>query len=203
MGGFEDIFGEVFGVRGGRRGVRRGGDIEYSLTLDFLRAVKGTDIKVKVARRSGAAETITVKVPPGVHDGSRVRVAAKGDVGYDGGPPGDLYITTMVKPHPYFRRVDNDIYVDVPVTVKEAVLGAQIKVPTTDGFSTIKVPPGTKSAQKLRLKGKGICSPHGLARGDQYVIINIATPGEVDPRSKELIEEFDRINPYEPRKGLW
>lgn len=202
MGGFEDIFSEVFGVRG-RRVVRRGADIDYSLQLDFIRAVKGTEVKVKVTRRSGATETITVKIPPGVHDGSRVRVAAKGDEGYDGGPQGDLYITTTVKPHTYFRRVGNDIYVDVPVTIKEAVLGTEIKVPTIDGFSTIKVPPGTKSSQKLRIKGKGVYSSRGLARGDEYVIINITVPRDIDQRSRELLDEFDRTNPCDPRKGLW
>ena len=203
MGGFEDIFSEVFGGRGRRVAARRGSDIEYSLPLDFIRAAQGTEVKVKVARRSGATETITVKVPPGVQDGSRVRVAAKGDEGYDGGPPGDLYITTAVRPHPYFTRKGNDVYVDVPVTIKEAVMGAEIKVLTIDGFTTIKVPPGTRSSQKLRIKGKGVCSPHGMARGDEYVIINITVPRDFSPGGRELIEELDRINPYEPRKDLW
>ncbi|MBI5887220.1 MAG: DnaJ domain-containing protein [Deltaproteobacteria bacterium] len=205
-GGFEDIFSEIFGgrgARGGRRGAQRGADLEYSLNLDFINAAKGADVKVTVTRRSKKAETITVKIPPGVESGARVRVAGKGDEGIDGGPNGDLYIITVVKPHPYFKRVENDVYLDCPVTIKEAVLGGEVKVPTIYGFSTIKIPQGTQSGQKMRLKGKGILSPFSGLKGDEYVIVNIATPKKTDQRAKELIEELDKINPYEPRKGLW
>ncbi len=203
-GGFEDIFSEIFGGgRGGRRGVRRGADIEYALNLDFLHAAKGADVKVTVTRRSGKTESLTVKIPPGVTDGARVRVGGKGDEGLEGGPSGDLYIITVVTPHPYFRRAESDIYLECPVTIKEAVLGGEVKVPTIDGFSTIKIPPGTQSGQKMRIKGKGIHSPLSGQRGDEYVIINVAAPKKVDQRAKELIEELDKINPYEPRKGLW
>jgi len=201
-GGFEDIFSEIFGHPGARRGTIRGADISYSLTLDFIRAVRGTEVKVKVKRRSGT-ETLTVKIPPGVVDGSRVRVAGKGDDGYEGGPRGDLYIVISVAPHPYFRREGRDIYLDAPVTIREAVLGARIKVPTVDGPATIKVPPGTQGGTKLRLKGKGVGSPRGAVRGDQYVVIRVSVPRKVDDRSRELIEEFSRINDYDPRKGLW
>ncbi len=201
-GGFEDIFSEVFGVKGRRRGVQRGSDIETRLELDFMHAAKGTEVKITVRRETGG-ETLNVKIPPGVKTGSKVRVAGKGDPGVGGGPPGDLYIATGVKPHAYFRRVENDIYVDVPVSIKEAYLGAEIQVPTIDGFTTIKIPIGTQGGQKLRIKGKGVYDPHGLTRGDQYIIINIAVPKKVDKKSKEIIEKFDEINPYEPRKGLW
>jgi len=202
MGGFEDIFSEIFGARG-RRPVRRGADIEYVLDLDFLHAVKGTDVKITVTRRTGAKETVTVKVPPGVRDGSRVRVAGKGHEGYEGGPHGDLYIMTRVRPHAYFRREGNDIYVNVPVTVQEALLGSEVKVPTIEGFTKIRIPPGTQGGQRLRINGKGVSFTRGAGRGDEYVVINIVVPGKVDARSRELIEEFARINPYEPRKGLW
>ncbi|MBI5455054.1 MAG: DnaJ domain-containing protein [Deltaproteobacteria bacterium] len=197
IGGFEDVFSEIFG-KGGRRGPRKGSDLEYSVTLDFLQAVKGAEVRIAVPRRGGS-ETITVKIPPGVKSGGRVRVPGKGEPG-DGGP-GDLYIITEVQPHRYFRRVDNDIYVDVPINIKEAVLGADIQVPTIDGMTTIKVPPGIRSGQKLRIKGKGVYGAGG--RGDEYVIIQIAAQKAVDSRSKELIEEFSRINTYDPRKGLW
>lgn len=197
IGGFEDVFSEIFG-RGGRRGPRKGSDLEYSVTLGFMQAVKGSEVRISVPRRGGS-ETITVKIPPGVKSGGRVRVPGKGESG-DGGP-GDLYIITEVEPHRYFRRVDKDIYVDVPINIKEALLGADIQVPTIDGMTTIKVPPGIKSGQKLRIKGKGVYTTAG--RGDEYVIIQIAAQKAVDSRSKELIEEFSRINPYDPRKGLW
>ena len=197
IGGFEDVFSEIFG-RGGRRGPRKGSDLEYSITLDFMQAVKGAEVRISVPKRGGV-ETITVKIPPGVKGGGRVRVPGKGEPGEGGS--GDLYIITEVQPHRYLRRVDNDIYVDVPITIKEAVLGADIKVPAIDGMTTIKVPPGIRSGQRLRIKGKGVYVAGG--RGDEYVIIQIAAQKASDNRSKELIEEFSRINPYDPRKGLW
>lgn len=200
-GGFEDIFSEVFGGRR-RRGAQRGADLETRLELDFMHAVKGTEVKITVRRATGP-ETINVKVPPGVKTGSRVRISGKGEQGFQGGPPGDLYIETTVKPHAYFRRMDNDIYVDVPVTIKEAVLGAEIEVPTIDGTMTIKVPPGTQGGQKLRIRGKGVYDTHGLARGDEYIIINVVVPKKADKKTRELIEKLEETNPYEPRKGLW
>lgn len=201
FGGFEDIFGEIFGRGGRRRVAQRGADLEYRMELDFIQAVKGTEIKINISRPSGP-ETLTVKVPPGIKTGSRVRVAGKGEEGFGGGPPGDLYIETYVRPHPYFRREGNDIYIDAPITLKEALLGAEIEVPTVDGHTRIKTPAGTQGGQKLRIKGKGGYGPRG-ERGDEYVVINIALPKHIDARSKELIEEFSDLNPYDPRKGLW
>lgn len=201
FGGFEDVFGEVFGRGGRRRVAQRGADLEYRLELDFLQAVKGTEVKTTISRPSGP-ESLTVKIPPGVKTGSRVRVAGKGESGIGGGPPGDLYIETTVRPHPYFRREDNDIYIDLPITLKEALLGAEIEVPTVDGSTRIKIPPGTQGSQKLRIKGKGVPGPRG-ERGNQFVTVNIAVPRSIDERSKELIEEFSERNTYDPRKGLW
>lgn len=201
-GGFEDIFSELFGRGGARRRVaQRGSDLEYSLALDFIQAAKGTEVKVSLPGRAGA-ETLTVKIPPGVNTGSRVRVAGKGEPGAAGGPPGDLYILTAVKEHPYFRREDKDIYVDVPITLKEAVNGAEIEVPTIDAPARIKIPPGTQGGQLLRVRGKGVYGPKG-ARGDEYVVIKIAVPRNVDDESRKLIKEFEDRNPYDPRKGLW
>lgn len=201
FGGFEDIFSEIFGGRG-RRMPQRGADIEYTIELDFVSAAKGTEVKIPVVRAKGG-EGLTVKIPPGVKDGSRVRVAGKGEPGIENGPPGDLYIVTSIRPHRYFRMKGNDIYVDVPITVQEAMLGAAVEVPTIDGFTNIKIPPGMQGGQKLRIKGKGIYGAHGAARGDEYVVVNIAVPKKLDERSKELVEELGRINPYDPRKGLW
>lgn len=199
FGGFDDIFSDIFGGRR-RRGAVKGADLEYTLALDFVHAVKGADVKITISRKTGS-EALTVKIPAGVKTGSRVRVAGKGDHGYEGGPAGDLFITIDVKDHPHFRRIDGDIYVDVPVTVKEAVLGAEVLVPTIDGHTTVRIPQGTSSGQKLRIKGKGVRTPS--RHGDEYLVINIEVPKKPDPGSKELIEEFDRINPHEPRKGLW
>ncbi len=204
-GGFEDVFRDVFNM-GGRQRQRppqRGGDIEYSLTINFLHAVKGTEVKLKVARSAGAQETITTNIPPGIHDGSKVRVPGKGNKGTNGGPAGDLYITARIKPHAYFKRTGNDIYIDLPVTIAEAVNGTKVTVPTIDGSSTIKVPPGTQGGSKLRIKSKGVYGANKSARGDQYVIIKIVVPKSVSFDSVRLIEEFDKLNPSSPREGLW
>ncbi|MBI5561469.1 MAG: DnaJ domain-containing protein [Deltaproteobacteria bacterium] len=203
FGGFEDIFGEIFGARGRRRGIQRGEDLDYTIELDFMQAVKGTEVRLTVERRDGS-ERLTVKIPPGVNAGSRVRAAGKGDAGWEGGPNGDLYlIVKNIRPHAYFRREGSDIYLDVPVTVKEAALGAEVSVPTIDGGATIKIPPGIQGGARLRIKGKGAYGLHEHARGDQYVVINVAVPKKIDQRSRELLEEFARLNPYDPRKGLW
>ena len=201
-GGFEDIFSELFGRGGprGRRVAQKGPDLEYSLVLDFIHAAKGAEVKVSLPGRNG--EMLTVKIPPGVNTGSRVRVAGKGEPGLNGGPPGDLYILTTVKEHPYFRREDRDIHVNVPITLKEAIIGAEIEVPTIDGTTRIKIPPGTQGGQLFRVRGKGVYGPKGT-RGDEYVAVNIAVPRHVDDKSRKLIEEFEDLNPYDPRKGLW
>lgn len=202
-GGFEDIFGEIFGMGGGRRrGPRRGEDLEYRLSLDFLQAVKGAEVRVTVRRQSGASETITIKIPAGISDGARVRVAGKGNEGYDGGPPGDLFIITSVGAHPYFKRKGKDIFIDVPVTLGEALLGAEIEVPTIEGHARIKIKPGTQGGRKLRLRGKGVPSKRG-PNGNQYCVIHITLPERLDKRSEEIIKEFESLNAYDPRKGFW
>jgi molecular chaperone DnaJ len=147
-------------------------------------------------------ETFEVRIPPGVDQGSRVRVAGKGNTGRNGGPPGDLYIVTDVEPHPFFDRKGDNIYVKLPVTVAEAALGAKVEVPTIDGPSTIKIPPGTQSGQKLRLRGKGAPSLRGEARGDEFVEVQVVVPKVADERSKELLRELARLNPEDPRAEL-
>ena len=202
LGGFEDIFGDVFGGKSKKRSPVRGADIEYTLGVDFLQAIKGAEVKITVKRSKGS-ERLTVKIPPGVRDGSKVRVAKKGDVGSLGGAQGDLFIITRVRPHKYFRRVGNDIHVEVPVTINEAILGANIKVPTIDGMTTIKISPGTQGGQKLRLKEKGVKIKGERRRGDQFININIAIPKRLNAKSKELVKEISLINPYDPRAGIW
>ena len=204
FGGFEDLFGEIFGKGSKRRtrGFARGQDIEYSVELEFMQAALGTEIKFNISRSTGN-EVLTVKIPAGVDTGSKVRVVGKGDAGIEGGPSGDLYLAVNVRKHQFFRRKDSDVYLDVPVTFKEAALGADVKVPTIDGYSTVKIPPGTQGGQEMRLKGKGIYNSGKRTRGDQYLIINIAVPRRIDPKIREVIEQMAEINPYEPRKGLW
>lgn len=147
-------------------------------------------------------ENFSVRIPPGVDKGSRVRVPGKGNSGRHGGPPGDLYIVTDVEPHPFFERKGDNIYVKVPVTVTEAALGAKVEVPTIDGPSTIKIAPGTQGGQKLRLRGKGAPSLRGDVRGDEFVEVQVVVPRAADERSRELLRELARLNPEDPRKDL-
>jgi molecular chaperone DnaJ len=147
-------------------------------------------------------ETLKVRIPPGADTGSRVKVKGMGEAGRGGGPPGDLYIEIEVLPHPIFRREGDDIYVEVPITVPEAVLGARIEVPTIDGMAVMRVPPGTQSGQKFRLKGKGFISPKTGRRGDQYVIVKIVVPKDLTESEKEMIKSLERIYRENPREGL-
>jgi molecular chaperone DnaJ len=147
-------------------------------------------------------ESFEVRIPPGVDTGSRVRIPGKGNAGIGGGGPGDLYIVTEVEPHPVYERKGDNIYVKVPVTVTEAALGAKVEVPTIDGPTTIKVPPGTQSGQKLRLRGKGTPSLRGEARGDQFVEVQVVVPHVADERTKEILRELAQLNPEDPRKDL-
>ena len=196
IGGIEDIFGDIFDKRARtRKGPLRGEDVEYILDIGFEQAIHGTEVRLTIN-----GEKITVKIPAGVKDGSRVRVAEKGKHGTLGGPYGDLYIITKVKPHPYFRREDDDIYLDVPITITEAALGAKVHIPTIDGKAVLVIPPGTHSGQKLGLKGKGAPHIKDKTRGDQYVIIKIIAPKGLDQKSKNLLEEIEKLNPYDPRK---
>jgi molecular chaperone DnaJ len=149
-------------------------------------------------------DTIEVRIPAGVQTGSRVRVAGKGNAGTNGAPTGDLYIITDVQPHPFFDRRGDDLYTTVPITVTEAALGAKIEVPTMDGRSLLRVPPGTNSGQKLRLREKGVPSVRDARnRGDQYVELQVVVPKPIDERVRELLKELERIAPEDPRKELF
>ncbi|UCD85007.1 MAG: molecular chaperone DnaJ [Deltaproteobacteria bacterium] len=149
------------------------------------------------------SERISVKVPGGVDTGANLRLAGKGDAGNNGRAPGDLYISIKVRPHPLFTRKGEDIYLELPVTITEAALGAKISVPTIDGPTTMTIPSGTQGGQKLRLQKKGVPKLKGKGRGDQYVIVKIVPPKKLSRRSRELLEEFEKINPDNPRAGLF
>lgn len=136
-----------------------------------------------------------MRIPPGVDSGSVLRLAGKGDVGEMGGPPGDLYLTLEVEAHPRFRREGRDLYRDLPLTLSRAALGGAVDVETLDGTATITVPPGTRSGQKLRLKGRGIPASPDAPPGDLYAVIQVHPPRTLDGRSRELLEEFERLNP--------
>jgi chaperone protein DnaJ len=158
-----------------------------------------------VCRGSGVAEEtarLTVKIPPGVQTGSKVRLAGQGAAGPRGGPPGDLYIETEVADHPLVRREGDDLYLDLPVTVTEAMLGAEVKVPTFQGEVTVKVPPGSQSGRKMRLKGRGAPSLKGGATGDFYLVLQVKVPETTTPEAKAAAEALARAYPGDVRQEL-
>jgi molecular chaperone DnaJ len=147
-------------------------------------------------------ESITIATPPGLADGARIRVAGKGHVGRNGGDPGDLYIDVTVRPHPLFARDGDDLHVTVPLAVHEAALGARIDVPAPDGPARVRVPPGTQSGQRFRVRERGVPSTRDGRRGDLIVEVQIVLPRLLDERSKELLREFGRINAIDVRQEL-
>ncbi len=224
---FDEIFGDL--LRGGRGGFPRGGqgrDVHVDVMVEFLDMAQGTVREIRYDRPrtcpscggtgrsgrkgcpqcfgTGAAEReerIKVKIPAGAQDGSKIRVAGKGEETAQGGS-GDLVITLRMIPHPYFRREGNDILLDVPIHFSEAVKGAKISIPTIDGPVMVSIPPGSSSGRKLRLRGKGVPAPGTTSRGDQYVILHVAVPGT---RSEEFLKHVDKIAAFEDPnlRGVW
>ena len=148
-------------------------------------------------------EGVTIQVPAGVADGSRMRVSDKGHAGRRGGAAGDLYITATVTPHRLFVRDGDDLRLEVPISVSEAVLGTTFDVPAVDGRVRLRIPPGTSSGQQLRVAGQGAPSPRTGERGDLIVTVTLALPRVNDERSKELLREFGRLNSTDVRSGLF
>lgn len=216
--GFENFFGggfmgmsldEILQSLGSRRrrGPRktaqssppRGEDLEFQLSLEFMQAIFGVTTSICI-RQAGSDETIEVKIPPGVRNGAKVRVRGKGGQGAGGN--GDLYIVCNVGDHPYFRREGDDIHLDLPISIVEATLGAKVDVPTVDSMMSVKIPPGTHDGQRLRLKGKGVPGAGGKSPGDQYIVVRIVPPTNVSDEAGELLRQFDRAQPFDPRQGL-
>lgn len=183
-GGFADLFGRR--ARGRGRAARPPQSVEAEAAIPFLTAALGGTLSLTVDGRA-----IDLRVPAGVEEGKKLRLAGQGPGG------GDLLVRIQIEPHPYFRREGNNVILEAPISVTEAILGAKVDVPTLDGTHlTVTVPPGTSSGARLRLRGKGI------AGGDQYIEIKIVVPKTHDARSRELIEEFARHNPQNPREHV-
>ena len=147
-------------------------------------------------------EPLTVQIPPGLADGARVRVPGKGHAGRNGGEAGDLFVTVRVEPHPLFRREGDDLHLVVPVAVHEAALGARVDVPSLEGTARLRVPPGTQSGQRFRLRERGAPSPRDGRRGDLVIEVRLVLPKMLDERSKELLREFGRLNAEDVRGEL-
>jgi DnaJ-class molecular chaperone len=183
--GAEDILSEIFGREGraGRR--RRGQDVHYHLDLSFLDAVNGG--KQSIVLPDGT--TLDVNIPPGTRDGQTLRLKGKGRAAMGDGPPGDALIEISVLPHPYFTRKGDDIYLDLPISLKEAVLGTKIKVPTPSGTVTVAVPKWSSTGRVLRLKGRGVSRPDG-SKGDQYVTLRLMLPQKPDPELENFVAQW-------------
>lgn len=191
-GVFEDLLGG-FGFRGGPR-TMRGQDIETEVHLDFEDSINGVTVTLP--------EGTKAKIPTGVGDGARIKLAGRGEPGMNGGPPGDLYVRVRVKPHPMFgRAATGDLTVKVPVTIAEAALGTKVEVPTLDGSVTVKIPSGTQHGKKLRVKGRGGPAPKGGHR-DLIVTVEVAVPAKLNRKEKEVLEEFADLHSESPRADL-
>lgn len=154
--------------------------------------------------RTPTQETLTIAIPAGVEPGARLRVAGKGEAGRRGGGPGDLFLKVNVSADTRFRRERQNLYLDLPLSFSEAALGTKVELPTPEGtFTTIKVPPGTQTGAKLRVKGKGMPIPRSDQRGDLIAEIHVITPQVQDERSKELLRELGELNDADARKGTW
>ena len=138
--------------------------------------------------------TVDAKIPAGVEDGTRIRFAGAGEVGQFGGPAGDLYVVLHVKEHPFFEREGNDLHCVVPISVAQAAMGAEIRVPTMEGEHTMKVPDGTQPGTTFRIRNKGVPVLNGHGKGDLYVEVRVQIPGKLNKRQKELLQELDGLS---------
>jgi curved DNA-binding protein len=189
----EDLIADFFGgggVGGARRkrGPGRGRDAEGQLAIDFLEAVRGGEVRFQAG-----GKTLRVRIPPGAEDGSRIRVPGRGEPGAKGGLPGNLYLTLSVRPHPFFTRKGDDLWLDLPVTIPELVLGAEIEVPTPEDRVRMKIPPRTQSGRVLRVRGKGARKRGSEERGDLYVRLQAQLPEDADPRLEEVAKQLESL----------
>jgi curved DNA-binding protein len=209
MNDLGNIFGDLGGMFGRGRAQPRTGpipgqDIEAAMDIDFLDAVRGFQTALSLQRPDGAGatwpETIRVNIPPGAETGRRIRIPGKGEAGVRGGPPGDLYITPRIRPHPLLTREGRDLTMDLPITIGEAIRGATVEVPTPTGTVKVKIPPGAQSGQLLRVKSKGVPAHGKSPAGDLYLRLMVQVPK--DGVAGEAVEKIDQAYTEDVRKDL-
>ena len=190
----DSIFAQAFGARGGagRRPNMRGRDAQYTLTISFLDAANGTTRRISMPE----GRTLDVRIPAGVLDGHVLRLKGQGMPGIGTGPAGDALVEIAVAPHPLFHREGDDIVIELPVTVKEAVLGASLEVPTVKGKVRLTVPAGSGSGTRLRLRGRGI------REGHQFVQLHVVQPPGEEPELAAFLRDWTPKQPFNPRAGL-
>lgn len=208
-GGFEDIFRQFTGGGGGtragsgrKRGRRnaKGADITHELTIPFRSAVLGGEVNLSVERPDGHVETITAKIPAGVEDGQKIRLRGQGEQ-VPQGTSGDLLLVVHVGAHPQFQRHGHNLEVKLPVTLSEAALGAKVDVPTPHGTITLKIPPGTSSGKRLRVKGHGV-RPKSGEPGDLFAVVEIVLPPALDEEDQAWLRKLGEKHPQTPRADL-
>ena len=190
-GGFTDIFSDLFGGAAGggfETGPMRGSDAEAELTIDFRDAVLGTTMDLTMN-----GDHIKVKIPAGVRDGQKIRLRGRGGAGSDGGPAGDLNVLVHVRPHPFFQREGDDIKIELPITVGEAIRGAEVEVPTIHGPVRAKIPAHTQTGQTFRIKGKGVAKKNG--NGDHFYRVLVMVPREAPASAIDAIDTAYESNP--------
>jgi curved DNA-binding protein len=194
-----DIFGDLFGRASRRRGPQKGQDFESEVTVDFASAVRGTMVELRP--RGGEGAPVTVRIPAGADEGSRVRIAGQGAPSSNGGQSGDLILVIHVQPHPHFRREGDDLHLAVPITVAEAYKGAKVKVPTVDGSVSLKVPEKSQSGTVVRLREKGVARK-GRPAGDLYVHFEVHVPTQDDPKVVAAIDALAEFQTEDLRADL-
>jgi curved DNA-binding protein len=195
---FGSIFEQIFGGAGGARarGAMRGEDVRAAIEVDLSDAVRGAERELRVDGRR-----LRVRIPAGVADGSQIRLAGQGGPGAGGGPAGDLYLDVRLRPHPLVRREGRDLHLDLPVTVPEAVNGAEVTLPTFEGPVRLRVPAGSQSGTRLRLRGKGLPGLRGEERGDLYAVIKIVLPEQGEPL-RRAVKPLEQLYKGDPRAGI-
>lgn len=200
----DDLLNSIFGRmgRGGRGGFEFSGDMPgqdtlYQMEVSFNDAVLGAEREITLP----SGKRLRVKIPAGVDSGARLRFAGQGEPGSGKAQAGDAYVELNVKPSPLFKRQGNDLEVELPISIAEAIVGGEVKVPTIDGSVLLKIPPGVSSGARLRISGKGVVQTGSGKRGDQYVVLKLISPPNIDADLKQAVESWSKRQPFDPRAG--
>ncbi len=192
---------------GGAPGARPGQDAEVTVTVGVDDLLRATEVEIPLSftqmqpdgRLQRVTRTTKVRIPKGASDGQRLRVPGKGAPGQGGAPAGDLYLNISLRPHELFKVTGHDLYLEVPIAPWEAALGANVDIPTLTGRVTLKVPPGSRAGQKLRVRGRGLPRPKSEEHGDLFAVLQVVTPSVLSEREKELYRELAQASSFNPR----
>ena len=203
--GFSDFFDMLFGGLGGQHGQYQGGhpfaqpgrDLSAKISVDLETAIRGGTQRLAVGGR-----TLKVKIPAGVSDGQKIRLSGQGEPGQGGGPSGHLYLEIHIKPHTVYKLEGRNVLIEWPISPWEAALGATLTVPTPKGSVSIKIPPGTSSHQRLRLKGRGLPAQVQQPQGDAFVVLKIKMPAKLTEEERVAFEKLQESSQFDPRAGL-